>query len=109
MCAKCECKKESKWVSTGSGYEFVSPEGEYVACVLKWNDTLYKWGERSFISLEAAKAAVEKSFNPTLSDADMIKRIKDVIKKAAEPSRFGPPSSSALFMTIRRIVETPQK
>lgn len=109
MCAKCECKKESKWVADGpQRWHFVSSEGEYIACVEKYSDNNYKWGERFFISLEAAKAAVEKSFSQTPSDSDMIKRIRDVFKRGLYPSRFGPPSSTALLTTIRRIIETPQ-
>lgn len=104
MCAKCECKKEHKWV----GQQYVNSEGEIVAQVQVFFDHLL-WNDRRFIDLEAAKAAIEKHFSQTPSDSDMIARIRDVIKKAAAPSRFGPPSSAALFMTIRRIVETPQK
>lgn len=64
MCAKCECKKSFTWLDRDTQWHLISPEGEYAAEVEKYNDMRYRWGERFFISLEAAKAAVEKSFTP---------------------------------------------
>lgn len=109
VCA-CRCPKAYTWLTYNKdGWHYVSPEGEYLVFVSKRSETLFAFGDRKFVSEEAAKAAVEKSFAPVKDHtSSILSDIRDTVMRYKEVGG-GAYAAQAAINQIKRQLTDPRK